>query len=159
MVWALMVAAFVVVAGPLQAEAQSKCKVVYVEEAQTFAESENSFRGTVQMLVGDQMLNVEAWTLLMGVVGVDGDGTQHAVTSHQFTTGWGATFTTFDETAMSPTQTPGVMELNEILTITAGTKKYTGATGQLVVNGTVDFTAGPPVATWTAYGKICTRSR
>lgn len=97
--------------------------------------------------VGSATLIIQGEELAASVVvtldpPVPGDnGVLHATASHKFKFRGGHTITTADKGILEPTETPGLLTLNEHLTIVSGTRDFADASGELTVHGQVQFTS------------------
>ncbi|HEV8379421.1 MAG TPA: hypothetical protein VGP99_11275 [Tepidisphaeraceae bacterium] len=80
--------------------------------------------------------------------------TRTAVGSYEFTAANGDTLTADFEGASSLTETPGVLAIVEVATITGGTGRFAGATGSFTVNRLYDSVAGTTTGSFT--GSIST---
>lgn len=67
------------------------------------------------------------------------EGVLHTTSSHTFDFGDGDTITTSDKVVGEPTDSPGLLTLNEKLRIVSGTGAYEGASGNLTVHGQLQF--------------------
>lgn len=69
---------------------------------------------------------------------ISDEGVMHVVAaSHKFDFGGGDTFTTSDVGIAEPTDTPGILTLNEKLRIEFGTGRFENASGDLSVHGVI----------------------
>ena len=116
----------------------------------TQAIAEGAFQGTADF---GQNQTATVTTYLLGAPTASDDGTLHAVTSHTFTFADGSSFTTLDRAVLSPTETPGLYNLNTKATITNGTGNYANACGSLNIHGTINLVTGQVV--WRFTGKVC----
>ena len=119
----------------------------------TFATGPATFQGTATVNIGGQEYTATVTTNLLGPPKVTDDGTLLAHTSHTFVFSDGSTFTTFDNTVLSPTDAPGVYDLNTRAEIIQGTGGYGGVSGSLSIHGTISFVSGEVV--WRFTGQIC----
>lgn len=71
------------------------------------------------------------------------EGVLHGLSSHTFTFANGKIITS-DKVIGEPTDTPGLLKLNETLTIVEGTGDFDGATGVLTVHGEMAFRIAEP---------------
>ena len=92
-------------------------------------------------------------TYLLGAPTETEDGTLRATTSHTFVFADGSSFTTLDRAVLSPTDTPGLYNLNTRATITGGTGNYANACGSLSIHGTINLISGQVI--WRFTGRIC----
>lgn len=120
----------------------------------TFATGPATFQGSATVKIGDEEYNAAVTTNLLGPPRVTEDGTLLAHTSHTFVFGNGSSFTTFDNAVLSPTDTPGVYNLNTRAEIIQGTGDYDGASGSLSIHGTINLFSGEVV--WRFTGQLCT---
>lgn len=119
----------------------------------TAAIAEGVFQGTAAFNNSGQTQNANVTTYLLGPPRATEDGTLHATTSHTFDFGNGSSFTTLDSAVLSPTETPGLYNLNTRATITGGTGQYTDACGPLSIHGTINLASGQVI--WRFTGRIC----
>ena len=94
--------------------------------------------GTATLIIQGEMLET-SFTLTMTSMAWK-DGVLHITATHTFTLP-GGTIVTSDKGIGEPTETAGLLTLNENLTITGGTEDYDGACGELRVHGQVQFTS------------------
>lgn len=92
--------------------------------------------GTVNLIIGGEEFPA-SFTLSMSDMAWK-DGVLHVTASHTFTFCNG-TITTTDKGIGEPTETPGLLTLNENLTIVSGTDDLEGACGELRVHGQIQF--------------------
>lgn len=116
----------------------------------TQAVAEGVFQGTANF---SQNQTATVTTYLLGAPTASEDGTLRANTSHTFTFANGSSFTTLDRAILSPTDLPGLYNLNTKATITDGTGSYASACGSLNIHGTINLITGDVV--WRFTGRIC----
>ena len=116
----------------------------------TMAVDQGVFQGTANF---GQNMNATVTTYLLGPPNATEDGTLHATTSHAFDFGNGNSFTTLDRAVLSPTDTPGLYNLNTKATIAGGTGTYADACGSLNIHGTINLITGQVI--WRFTGRIC----
>lgn len=112
---------------------------------------------TLTNLITNGQRQVLSSTVMLGILGVDADGVQKAVTTHDMTSTDGAaiSFTTFDDATLTPTGVAGVFALASRAKLIDGRGKYN--CGEVVFSdpSTVDFSKGAGVATLHGLAKLC----
>ncbi len=116
----------------------------------TTAIAQGVFQGTANF---GQNQTAMVTTFLLGAPTVTEDGTLHATTSHTFDFGNGDSITTLDRAVLSPTDTPGLYNLNTRATITGGTGNYANACSSLSIHGTINLISGQ--VDWRFTGRVC----
>jgi len=134
------------------AEAKSDCDKVS-GNGRTLAVGPATFQGIASLNLDNTSVNVSVTTNLLGPPTATEDGTLLAKTSHTFVFQDGSTLTTLDHAVLSPTDTPGLYNLNTRAAITGGTGTYEDACGQLSLHGTVNFLSGE--IEWSVTGRVC----
>jgi hypothetical protein len=134
------------------AEAKSDCDKVS-GNGRTLAVGPATFQGIASLDLDNTSVNVSVTTNLLGPPTATEDGTLLAKTSHTFVFQDGSTLTTLDHAVLSPTDTPGLYNLNTRAAITGGTGTYEDACGQLSLHGTVNFLSGE--IEWSVTGRVC----
>ncbi|HVE57651.1 MAG TPA: hypothetical protein VNB22_12530 [Pyrinomonadaceae bacterium] len=120
---------------------------------QTAAVAPGVFEGTAAVKINGQTQNAAVTTYLLGAPTTAEDGTLKATTSHTFVFADGSSLTTLDRAVLSPTETPGLYNLNTQATITGGTGIYANACGSLNIHGTINLITGQ--VDWRFTGRIC----
>ncbi len=134
------------------AEAKSDCDKVS-GTGQTFAVGPATFQGIASLDLNNTNVIVTVTTNLLGPPTATEDGTLLATTSHTFVFQDGSSLTTLDHAVLSPTDTPGLYNLNTRAAITGGTGTYENACGQLSIHGTINLLSGEVL--WSVTGRIC----
>jgi hypothetical protein len=119
----------------------------------TFAVGPTTFQGTASLNINNTNIIVTVTTNLLGPPTATEDGTLLATTSHTFVFQDGSSLTTLDHAVLSPTETPGLYNLNTRAAITAGAGIYENACGQLSIHGTINLINGE--VQWDVTGRIC----
>jgi Tol biopolymer transport system component len=120
----------------------------------TAAINDYQFAGSATLTIHGQEKSADLLVTLLAEPQVDADGVQHVVATHTFTFADGSSFITSDQEVATPTATPGLYILTGIMDLASGTGMYEGVTGQLSVDGTIDFAAQPPAARFDMAGAI-----
>jgi hypothetical protein len=120
---------------------------------QTAAVAPGVFEGTAAVKIDGQIQTAAVTTYLLGAPATTEDGTLKATTSHTFVFADGSSLTTLDSAVLSPTETPGLYNLNTRATITGGTGTYANACGSLNIHGTINLITGQVV--WRFTGRVC----
>lgn len=120
---------------------------------ETFATGPGTFQGNATLETKTGVENASVVTNLLGPPTPGDDGTLHASTSHTFVLEDGSSFTTLDNAVLSPTDTPGLYNLNTRAAIVSGTGTHTDSCGRLSIHGTIDLINGEVV--WRFTGRIC----
>ena len=134
------------------AEAKSDCDKVS-GTGHTFAVGPTTFQGIASLNINSTNIVVTVTTNLLGPPTATEDGTLLATTSHTFVFQDGSSLTTLDHAVLSPTNTPGLYNLNTRAAITGGTGSYESACGQLSIHGTINLISGE--VQWSVTGRIC----
>lgn len=118
-----------------------------------------TFSGTAIVIVGGEAISGTVEVVpLQEPVPKDG-GLYFPDVQHAFTFEDGSSLTTTGEELAMPTdENPGVFTLHGNMEIISGTGVFEGASGELRVNGEMDYTFLPPLppqATFNAKGTIC----
>jgi hypothetical protein len=116
----------------------------------TAAIAQGVFQGTANF---DQNRTATVTTYLLGAPTETEDGTLRATTSHTFVFADGSSFTTLDRAVLSPTDTPGLYNLNTKATVSSGLGNYANACGSLAIHGTINLVSGQVI--WRFNGRIC----
>ena len=90
---------------------------------------------------------------------VDANGVQYVTATHEFTFADGSSITTSDQEIATPTETEGLYDLVAHMEIASGTGIYEGITGRLEAQGTIDFSAVPPVVQFELVGAVTCREQ
>jgi hypothetical protein len=120
----------------------------------TGAINDYQFAGSATLTIHGQEKSAELLVTLLAEPEVEPNGVQHVLAMHTFTFADGSSFTTSDQETAEPTATPGLYVLTGIMDLASGTGMYEGVTGQLSVDGTIDFGAQPPAAQFDMAGAI-----
>ena len=84
---------------------------------------------------------------------VGDDGTLRTATSHRFVFSDSSFFVTMDSAVLSPTEVPGVYNLNTRAAISEGAGSFENACARLSVHGTINLFV--PEAQWRVTGRVC----
>ena len=120
----------------------------------TTAMNDYQFAGAATLTICGQEKTADLLVTVLEPPVVDGEGVHHVKASHEFTFADGSCITTLDEETATPTDTPGLYTLVASMDIVSGTGVYEGVTGQLEANGTMNFVAEPPAATFDLAGSV-----
>lgn len=134
------------------AQAKSDCDKVS-GTGHTFAIGPATFQGIASLDLNNNNIIVTVTTNLLGPPTATEDGTLLATTSHTFVFQDGSSLTTLDHAVLSPTDTPGLYNLNTRAAVTGGTGTYEDACGQLSIHGTINLISGE--IQWSVTGRIC----
>jgi len=117
----------------------------------------DSASGTSEFTVGNQAYT-STFSLTYAILPPDTDGTIRTVSSHIFTVFRDGielgTFTTSDNGVLTPTTTPGVMNLDNTLNIVSGTGKFVNTRGTLYTVNKLNFLTNPPSAKSVITGSV-----
>jgi len=119
----------------------------------TVATGPATFQGFAIVNINGSTRSASVTTSLLGPPKETEDGTLLAATSHNFVFDDGSSITTIDTTVLSPTDTPGLYNLNSRAAINEGSGSYELACGSLSIHGTINFANGEVI--WRFTGKIC----
>jgi hypothetical protein len=120
----------------------------------TAAINDYQFAGTATLTIHGQEKQAELLVTLLAEPEVDANGVQYVVATHTFTFADGSSFTTNDQETAVPTEIPGLYTITANMEVASGTGIYEGASGQLIANGTIDFSAQLAAAQFEVVGVI-----
>ncbi|UCG59568.1 MAG: hypothetical protein JSU70_08635 [Phycisphaerales bacterium] len=116
-------------------------------DALLFPDGTGTASGEATLVIGGTTLNADVVVQIYESYFRD-EGVLHGVSSHTFDFGGGDEITTSDKVVGEFTGPPGLLTLNEKLTIVSGTGAYDGVSGDMTVHGQLQFT-GPATAVVT----------